>query len=203
MGFERDLSPVAPILLVTNGGTEGQITLATTLGLFVKQLAQLKATGVTTLTVQIKRVLSLTQILVGLPGNPLDHRVNVSAFTTALGANLSCTLQDKSTLPMESRLFASYIQEPSNSWRVTPVDSFGNSFDPSNPVPITGDINVTSVQLFNLPYDSIQASYPSGIQEIYSSYLGGLGGTLQQTVTVDYVDSTKNLITTVVRTPPG
>ncbi len=149
MGFERDLSPVAPILFTANGGTEGQITLATTLGLFVKQIAQLNATGQLTLTVEIKSVISETQILVGPPKTPITTKSDVSAYTTALGANISAAKQPKATLPMESRLYASYIQEPSNSWRVTPVDSFGNSIDSTNPLPVAfdGTVNIGDVHI--------------------------------------------------------
>ncbi len=65
-----------------------------------------------------------------------------------------------------------------------------------------GSINVsaTSTQMFTLPFDSIVASYPSGTVEVYVSKVGGTSGTTQQTVTVTYTDSTKALISSVVRT---
>ncbi len=68
-----------------------------------------------------------------------------------------------------------------------------------------GSINVNekSVGLFTLPYDSIQTTYPSATVEHYQSYLGGLSGTAVQLVVVTYSDSTKNNITSVVRTPTG
>jgi hypothetical protein len=147
MGFERTLSPVSPILFTANGGTEGQITLVTTLGLFVKQQVLLNATGLPQLNVQVKRVLSDTQILVGFPAFNINHRIDVSAYTVVLGANLSAVEQPKSVLPMEERIQASYIQEPSNSWRVTPVDSFGNSINSTNPLPVEfeGSISIGTV----------------------------------------------------------
>jgi len=139
MPSERNLSAVAPIQFAANGGTEGQITLTTTLGLFVKQNVILQAPLLPPLNVQIKYVISNTQILVGAPGQNLQHRVDVSAYTLAAGSFLFAWAQPKSTLPMEERLYASYIQEPSNSWRVTPVDSFGNSIDSTNPLPVAFD----------------------------------------------------------------
>ena len=54
-----------------------------------------------------------------------------------------------------------------------------------------------SVSLFTLPYDEIQATYPTATTEVYESYLGGV---LQQTVTVTYTDSSKDYIDNVVRT---
>lgn len=63
------------------------------------------------------------------------------------------------------------------------------------------DVNiVNSVQLFTLPFDTITATYPLATQEVYKSRVGGTGGTVQQTVTVDYTDATKVFIVSVVRT---
>lgn len=63
------------------------------------------------------------------------------------------------------------------------------------------DVNiVNSVQLFTLPFDTITATYPLATQEVYKSRVGGTGGTVQQTVTVDYTDATKAFIVSVVRT---
>lgn len=55
---------------------------------------------------------------------------------------------------------------------------------------LTGDVE----------YDAIGASYPSSTVEVYSYYSGGLSGTLVATITVTYESSTKELITSVVRT---
>lgn len=143
MGFERDLSAVPPILLTADGGTQGQVQLTTTLGLFVKQNVVLQAPSLPPLNVQIKRVLSETQILVGAEGQHIGHRIDVSAYTVAAGSFLYAGEQKKAVLDMESRLYASYIQEPSNSWRVTPVDSFGNSIDNTNPLPVAFDGTVS------------------------------------------------------------
>jgi len=65
------------------------------------------------------------------------------------------------------------------------------------------DFNTTpvqTIQLFTKAYDSIAATYPSTTQEVYQSYVGGLSGTLQQTITINYTDTTKNFILNVVRT---
>lgn len=54
-----------------------------------------------------------------------------------------------------------------------------------------GSINTRGQQLFTLPFDAITATYPSGTQEVYRSRVGGIGGAVQQTLTINYVDSTK------------
>lgn len=81
------------------------------------------------------------------------------------------------------------------------VDYWGNAWGPTNPLPVDADVTVNSVQLFTLPWDSIQAAYPSATVETYTTYTGGLAGTQVQVATVQYTDSTKNFIQSVVRTP--
>lgn len=54
-----------------------------------------------------------------------------------------------------------------------------------------GSINTRGVQLFTLPFDAITATYPSSTSEVYQSRVGGIGGSVQQTLTLNYVDSTK------------
>lgn len=53
------------------------------------------------------------------------------------------------------------------------------------------------VGLFTVPYDEIDATYPDSVTEVYVSKLSGV---TQQTVTVTYTDSTKDFISTVIRT---
>ncbi len=64
------------------------------------------------------------------------------------------------------------------------------------------DVNVigSSNRLFSKPYDTITVTYPSPTQEIYVSRIGGISGTPQQTITLNYVDSTKNQMLNVSRT---
>ena len=69
-----------------------------------------------------------------------------------------------------------------------------------NILAINDDGSVKTVQIFTLPFDAITATYPSPTQEIYQSRVGGIGGTVQQTVTINYVDSSKALILNVART---
>lgn len=91
---------------------------------------------------------------------------------------------------------------PANAW---PVEVYGPNGHPIQPN-ADGSVNVDvgkSVGLFNLEYDAIAVSYPSATVENYQSYLGGLSGTPVQLVVVTYADSTKNNITSVVRTPTG
>jgi hypothetical protein len=69
-----------------------------------------------------------------------------------------------------------------------------------NILAIGSDGSVKTIQLFTEPFDAITATYPSATQEIYQSRIGGISGTVQQTLTVNYTDLTKALILNVART---
>ena len=62
------------------------------------------------------------------------------------------------------------------------------------------DGSVKTVQLFTIPFDAITATYPTTTQEVYQSRVGGTSGTVQQTLTVNYTDTTKAFILNVART---
>ena len=65
----------------------------------------------------------------------------------------------------------------------------------SVPVVIAGDqsqIPVNTIKLFDKMYDSGIQTYPTSVQEVITTYLGGLLGTPVQRVTITYSDSTKN-----------
>lgn len=63
-----------------------------------------------------------------------------------------------------------------------------------------GSINAKTIQVFTKPYDSITATYPSPTQEVYQSRVGGISGAVQETVTVNYTDSTKVNFLNLART---
>jgi hypothetical protein len=202
MAYERDWAAVPPQSFTVNGGQWGLVTIANTAGFRVKQTAYLKNTANQTLPVQIKVVLSPTTLIVGYSDNQIANwpKINISAWTVASGAVIGAEWQPKSRITPEDIIRASYEGDPVAAIRALNVDQYGNPWSDTNPLPVNADVTVNSVQLFTLPYDSISAAYPTAITEVYKTYVGGLSGTLQQTVTVTYVDSTKNELVSVVRT---
>lgn len=70
----------------------------------------------------------------------------------------------------------------------------------NNILSINADGSIKPVQVFTLPFDAVTATYPSNVQEVYQSRVGGISGTVQQTVTINYTDSSKNLILNLART---
>ena len=203
MAYERKWAAVPPQALTANGGQFGLVTVADTAGFRVKQNAYLKDNTGATQAVQIKLVLSSTQLLVGNCDNQIANwpQINISNWLVANNAVIGAEWQPKNTIGADDIVKAVYEADPVAAVRTLDVDQYGNPYSESNPLPVNADVTVNSVQLFTLPYDSIAASYPNATTEIYQTYLGGLSGTPQQTVTVTYVDSTKNELVSVLRTP--
>jgi hypothetical protein len=156
--------------------------------------------------------------------------VDVSAFTTATASTIGFAMQPKNKIKPDDIEQATYAGDPVTAVRVIPVDPYGNLIGKDNPLPVAfdgtvsiGDVSIVeggntmtvnpngstdteivkNIGLFNIEYDSIAATYPSATVESYQSYLGGLSGSPVQLVVVTYTDSTKNLISSVVRTPTG
>jgi hypothetical protein len=69
-----------------------------------------------------------------------------------------------------------------------------------NILAINEDGSIKTVQMFTEPYDSVTVTYPTATQEIYKSRIGGVSGAVQQTITINYTDSTKNFLLNAART---
>lgn len=107
-------------------------------------------------------------------------------------------------LRVDAEISASIIAPPGLEVSIAAADdniAIRNSTN-SNELLINSDgsINVKTIQIFTKTYDAITATYPSATQEVYQSRVGGIGGAVQETVTINYTDSTKNLILNVART---
>ena len=101
-----------------------------------------------------------------------------------VGLDVNLINQDLDTRDLDANQDNVAISDGTNTASVTPE----------------GRLNVSSIALFTMPYDAITVTYPSDTQEVYASRVGGIAGTVQQTITINYTDSTKNFITNVART---
>lgn len=84
-----------------------------------------------------------------------------------------------------------------------------NNNIPKDPVRIFNDEHdkvrnakrVISLDGFSLaPYDYIEATYPTTSSEVYTYKTGGGSGTVVGTITVNYTDDTKSILSSVVKT---
>lgn len=114
---------------------------------------------------------------------------------------------DESTgrIRVDAELTSTIIPPPGLEVSINSMDDSVTIGNPNNSNTLNinsdGSINtISSVGLFTEPYDSITATYPIATQEVYKSRVGGISGTVQQTVTVNYTDSSKNFILNVART---
>ncbi len=149
MANERQWDAVPPVSLTSDGTTEGVLQVTDTIGFFFGMQATLKNNASLQLTVYIKRVVNSTTLWVGAAKGGLDHNVDISAFTVATASTIEAGMQNKSTVPMEARLLATYATDPIDAWRVEQVDPYGNPYTGSNPLPVAieGSITVSDVHV--------------------------------------------------------
>ena len=229
--LEKRWPVVAPQAFTADGTDNGLVTIADTTMFKVKQKIYIAATSLPSLHLEVKDVLDLHHLIVGPQHGSILLSTDISAYTVALGGNIYCPIEQKRPpINSDEYMRAVYDEEPTVALRSVLVDELGDRISSVNPLPVAidgtisigdvsiveggntmavnpdGSINVDiskSIGLFDLPYDSIAAAYPSATVENYQSYLGGLSGTPVQLVVVTYTDATKNFITSVVRTPTG
>ena len=172
MALERNLSAVPPVLLIADGNAHGAIHVADTKGFYVKSLLIIQAPSIPPTHVEIKRIVDHNKMLVGLPGS-INLRSDLSVYTVVAGSFVFAVEQPKAKVDMETRMLASYQQEPSNSWRVSSVDPYGDEYSPTNPMPvaINGTISIGQVEVKGSTGDIIEPN-PDGSLNVFVK--GGL-----------------------------
>lgn len=147
MASERKLGAVGPVLFTANGAVNGTVTVVSTSRFKVKAGVTVTAAAMPTLNLEVKRVVSKTQMILGYPGKIDGGTVNLSAYTTALGSAVYQGQIDRPNVPADDQRRATYEQEPTLARRVIQVDEFGEFYTTENPFPvqIDGDIIIGSV----------------------------------------------------------
>lgn len=131
--------------------------------------------------------------------NPLvinpDGSINVAPISISLPTGAATSANQTSELAKLDILHADLVTiEGKQDIGNTSLSNIDSKLIDFNTDPIQ------TIQLFTLPYDSITATYPSTTQEVFKSRVGGISGTIQQTVTINYTDTTKNFIMNIART---
>lgn len=138
--LEKRLKAVPPQLFTANGAADGLITLADACQFKVKQQVFLFAATLPNLDqIEVKQVISDTQLYVGPKGGAITTRTNVSAYTVALGSAIAANEQLRPSIPFEELTRAVYEEEPTVATRVIMVDKCGDKYGPGNPLPIAFD----------------------------------------------------------------
>lgn len=171
MAIEKRWEAIAPRLFTSNGGTEGQITLTSTIGFKVKQQVILKATSQSGALLEIKRVVSKTLLLVGKPG-PINDRSDISTYLVADGASIESLEQPRPNIHIQEHENAVYAEEPIVAKRSILVDELGNYYNSSNPLPIKIDYSESDSTVKNT-FGEI-ASLATNTQTTIASYTAPL-----------------------------
>lgn len=148
MAIEKAWERVSPRAFTADGTADGIITLPFALDFKVKQRVTLRANTVQSKVVEVKRVLSPTQLKVGPIGFGLDKTENVSAFTVALSATVEADEQPRPAIPEREFWRAMFAEEPTVAMRSHLVDYYGRSYEVNNPLPVRlsdGSVNIGTV----------------------------------------------------------
>lgn len=141
MAIEKKWLEIPVRLFTMDGTSNGLVTLSTTSNLKVKQTVLIKATGEVELSLEIKRVISSTQLYVGFKGRPIGEYADLSAYTTAKNSYLRAPEQNRPAIPATEHERAVYEEEPTVAKRVFVVDKYGDGIDEDNPFPVLATIS--------------------------------------------------------------
>jgi hypothetical protein len=141
MARERFYDKIEPVSFTADGKEDGTIFVEDTACFKVKRVVFLKADGGLYKRLQVKRVLSNTEMVVGpitKGGQSLKKVEDVSDFTVALNAYIESPAQERPSIPPADYERAVYEEEPTVAKRVFPVDKYGKNYDKVNRFPVEG-----------------------------------------------------------------
>lgn len=143
MFIEKKLLSVAPVLFTSNGTDKGLVTVNSIKGFFVKQKVTVKSISpVRVQLLEIKRVISDTQMLVGPPGQ-INAREDLSVYTISSGASIEAAEQDRPGITTADHERAVYVEEPVVAKRQILVDEKGDYYNADNRLPVNIDADIT------------------------------------------------------------
>lgn len=142
MAIEKKWSAFGPTAITADGTTEGQIFIPDTCGLYVKQKVRLISDTSQIVNLEIKRVRSSTEIVVGPSGQNINTCSDVSSMLVADNATLRADEQAMNHIPPADIQQAIYEREPIVAERNILVDCYGDFYTRDNPLPV--DANVTT-----------------------------------------------------------
>jgi len=146
--LEKRLKAVPAQLFAANGTADGIVTIPDTSLFKVKQHVIVAASTLPNLDkLEVKNIISPTQMVVGLQTTNIFLPFDISAYTAALGANIFANEQRRPTITSDDFERACYEEEPTVAKRVVMVDKFGNKYDDSNPIPVNASVSVGDVNV--------------------------------------------------------
>lgn len=147
MAIEKFWNRVGPVILTSNGNTEGQIEVLSAKNFFVKQQVILQSNTQEGFF-EVKAVKGPNILILGPRNTSLTARSDLSAFLVADNAAVRAEQQSRNNIPEKEYTRATFAEEPIVAWRNVLVDYFGDYYTPDNPLPVQlsdGSINIGSV----------------------------------------------------------
>jgi hypothetical protein len=103
--------------------------------------------------IEVKRVISPTQIAIGPKKGNIDARSDLSAYTLAKNCFIAANEQKRPSVPLEEFTRAVYEEEPTVAQRTVLVDKYGRRYDNENPLPVNASVNIGDIQIEANGYD--------------------------------------------------
>lgn len=153
--------------LLTDGGVNGVIMVADTTLFKVKQVIYIQSDAIDPLKLEIKQVLSATDMRVGNVGGPITGCVDVSAYLQTDNAFIWANEQKRSSVPVQEIERYIYEEEPSVYQRVGLHDQLGNAYNAANPLPVDATV-VLDITAKNVIIDNILSPTTSNTEFSYS-----------------------------------
>lgn len=153
MAFEQQLAAVPAQTFTVDGTTLGVVTIASTAGFYIKQKVNLQSTTLPQILLQVKNILSDTQLVVGPNNNSLSaspkNTTDISTFTVATTASISAPEQNNFPIPDKDHYNTVFMPAPVMADRVIGIDTYGNPYTDENPLPVAidGTISIGDVSI--------------------------------------------------------
>lgn len=146
--IEKILSAVAPQALTADGTSLGLVTLASTAGFVVKQTVTLQGSALADLAgLEVKRVISSTQLVVGPVNQPLNLTTDISLYTVSATSTITAAEQARPRIPLTDAARYVFAEEPVVANRSILVDQFGNMISNSNPLAVNATVSVGDIDV--------------------------------------------------------
>jgi hypothetical protein len=188
MLFERKWPSV---LLVNISVANAVITVSSTIGLHPKQEITLRNAGLNPLELEVKRIISKTQLQVGLRKSNISKYENPVSYT---GGTLEAVEQERNVIDANAGIRAAYAEEPTVALRTTLVDYFGESLATSQTqtgeTVLKVDANTVSDLIPEVDYDGIYPSFAT----LTDTWTYRKGATVVRTILITYTGPDKKTI---------
>lgn len=148
LSSERRWFAISPIALTANGTSDGVVTVSDTTGFKVKRRVKLESNTQGKTELEVKKVLSPTQMILGPISADMSDRADLSPFLTADSATIEAPETARPQIDNETTLRYTYDEEPTMARRSVLVDRYGQYYREDNPIPVQlsdGNIDIGTV----------------------------------------------------------